>query len=33
MPAMPNFVWPLRVYREDTDAGGDGVLRQLPEIL
>ena len=22
MPAMPNFVWPLRVYWEDTDAGG-----------
>ncbi|HBO76852.1 MAG TPA: Tol-Pal system-associated acyl-CoA thioesterase, partial [Cupriavidus sp.] len=19
---MPNFVWPLRVYWEDTDAGG-----------
>lgn len=22
MPAMSNFVWPLRVYWEDTDAGG-----------
>ena len=22
MRAMPNFVWPLRVYWEDTDAGG-----------